>query len=157
MEVCWYKREPCTPKYTLPECAKSHRIELANNKPENADQQTPWYRSRQVLMIFEPLFPTTRNRKSHLSYQGVHAEKEQESGEDWLEVIEQQEHTLVAAVNGKGTSGGHQNHNSNCTERKPFSTIEVGVMDCREQQTADSFKEFHAVPFRPQFLIITVF
>ena len=30
-------------------------------------------------------------------------------------------------------------------------------MDCREQQTADSFKEFHAVPFRPQFLIITVF
>ena len=31
---------------------------------------------------------------------------------------------LFAAVNGKGTSGGHQNHNSNFTERKLFRRIE---------------------------------
>ena len=30
-------------------------------------------------------------------------------------------------------------------------------MDCREQQTADSFKEFCAVTLRPQLLRITVF
>ena len=31
---------------------------------------------------------------------------------------------LFAAANGKGTSGGHQNHNSNFTERKLFRRIE---------------------------------
>ena len=36
-------------------------------KPENANQQTPWSRSREVLTIFEPSFPATGNRKSRSS------------------------------------------------------------------------------------------
>ena len=122
---------------------KEHR------EPENANPQTPWSWNRQVLTIFEPSFLATCSRKFDSSYQGVQTGKEQESGRDWVENIEQQEHKTDAAANSKGTSGGHDSNNSRRTKWKPFRRIEVRSKDCRKQGTGDCSKEFEAVPFRP--------